>query len=588
MTRRAPFAEIPIHPDNWLPEPTTQIAFEEWMDTTGQLLKTWVQATHKDFNCENKIVKAFQALEKRNEEEWKKHEPNTDVQTGTIISSNRAEYKKMETAMLKTEKKNNKFHESHRTEYRHVLRTFADMAWEDFLYYQNVWNRKDFDPNQEFELVTTMMEDVEEMPPKTRSRGGKVLDSTKLGPEDINGPRYRPKAFSDPINAPDHELYVLFRQWNVYVITLYMRFKLGYRKLIPDVVDPEHAHRYSQPPRDTTASCHQERRQNLNIQFPRRKRTRPMVNGVEGDGDENERHSSSEVEEEYSSQSRIEMDERREARGQMEDIVWQIDDDAVRAHVRENDGKQAKSDPEYARPTKTRLLKAQHKTYHASKSSSFDWPTSFDSKDCGNTIALTKNKKEYLYEKGSDVKHLSDAEKARRSDASGRVRKIEKKPRYKMTPDANIKTTNVRVGKRAYSIIKPGETLKFDSDGRRRVALPPRFMFKRIYHVDLQAVSELGLTRKEQHEAANRMAELSESEDEGRLPTSDYYRQSGNENPGNIGKGPGYDDHQDFEQDDDAGDGFGAGGGTTGGEIGEEIEESDDEGDLFKQSYEEC
>jgi hypothetical protein len=272
----------------------------------------------------------------------------------------------------------------------------------------------------------------------------------------------------------------------------------------------------------------------------------------------------------------------------MEDIVWEIDDDAVLANVRENDTKQSKSDQEYAQPTKARLLEAQHKTYHSSKALNSDWPTSFDSKDWGSNIAFTNNEKEYVYEKDSDVKGLSDAEKARRTDATGRVRMIEKKPRYKMEPntaDSKISWKN-KINNRteSFSARKSVETMEFNPSGRRREVLPPRFIFKRRYRVHLRTISELGLTRKEKHEAANKMAELSDSEEEANVPNNEYYRRSGNENPGDIGKGPGFDDHSDMDADGDGGAGSGVGDGNTSGDV---AEETDDDGDLFRQSYEE-
>ena len=150
MNKKSPFAEIPIHPDNWLPSPNTQAEFEEWILKTTQALKAWLEATQSNFIRENEVVKAFDALNDRIAGAWAKHEPKTDVQTGTM---ERKDKQRMRAAMKTLKNEKDKFHKLHRTWYWHVERKHAHMAWEDFLYYQNVWNRRYLDPSKTFYLT---------------------------------------------------------------------------------------------------------------------------------------------------------------------------------------------------------------------------------------------------------------------------------------------------------------------------------------------------------------------------------------------------------------------------------------------------
>jgi hypothetical protein len=329
-----------------------------------------------------------------------------------------------------------------------------------------------------------------------------------------------------------------------------MRFKLGYRKQAPDVVGPLEAHRYSQPSRGTTNKTlepHRARREHLEIRFPRVKRNREaMDEGIE----ENE------VEEEYPSKDRIEKNKQYEKRGMMEPIGWRLDPEAMKHRKAAIETKRGYHSAENAQNTRD-LIPDGHVTHHAATERSFDWPTSFDG-DWGNSITLTINKKEYIYEDDSDIKRLSANDLQRRRDKDGRIRKAETKPRYKKIPSGPPVEVDVfeiaknpngtvigrnRLGDWIGSMVKKTvQPMQYDLvRGRQRVTLEPRFQFTRRFQVRMKAMPKLNGTRPLDHQTSGKMDELSDEED----------RAAGN--PGSS-----------------------------------EDEESDDEGDLFRLSYKEC
>jgi hypothetical protein len=601
--------ELPLHPTNWGSEPDTCAEFEKWMIDTSTQLKAWLRKTRDQAQHDIKIASVIEAHNNEVRQEWAIHERNTDVQTGGI--ENRKQNLTMTQHMKDLKIKGGKLHAQHQTWRGHVMRVYADMAWEDFLYYQNVWNRRHFDSSKSY--FETKKEQAE-MEAKRQA-------DPKQGSDHDEGVKGQ-SATTSSVKAEeaDAALARLYYPWLSNVMFVYKKFRLAYRKEIPTVVAPANSHRYSQPTRGTTnqkQKLYQTRHEHLELRFPRRKRKRSA--GLIEEDDIEDR----EVEEDLPSSDSIETIRRHQSGDQMEDIVWQLDPKAVKElktraeeealvklHAKEgywgwytvtNQG------VEYAQETRS-LLPDGHEVYHSSLATSFDWPTSFDPLGSANQIALTLDKMEYLYESDSNLRHLSTKDKKERRDDSGKTRKVEPKARYNTLSIVDL-DKHVRVFEPeldGYGNVKGrdrdgnwlGEMVKKNvqrmqlESGRRRKPLPPKFMFKRRFQVHLKTHKQLKVTRQERHENKGRVDELSDAEDGDRTKVNRNFKWSGPDNRGQVPSGPGDSNDEKGGHDNNEIDGNMDGNGEentrTGGNPGDEDNESEDEGDLFRQSYQEC
>jgi hypothetical protein len=595
MTNRHSFSDVALHPMNWPPNPETQEEFDQWMAETDTALRTWLEIARNRVQKNQKVKDWVEDYNIKAERIWATHEPNADVQTGEI--DGRSLNNKMQRAMKELQTEREKLHIEHETWYAHSHRMYAEIAWEEFLYYQNVWNRKYFDPYKNF-YETKKEREYTEAQKKREARQtrasavgeSRAVHDEKTVPEQATDtPLYEPKKPDVPENcaAGNPQMNDLYFQWLTHMITLYTRFKLAYRKQMPEQIDANHAHRYSQPPRGTTNQedlSQLARHEHLEIRFPRQKRKR---------GEGSDASVADEVEEGYPSRAEIQKNKQYEATNQMEQIKWRLDEASVKESVRKNDSRQRDPtlDAEYAEETR-KLLPSGHTTYHSSKATSFDWPTSYDSNHQGNNIAITLNRKEYIYEPESDAKKTKKVDIEKRRDEYGRFRKIETKPRYKMVPSSSTKTVRIfehdrkpdgsvegrdRYGNwQGRTVPRSINTMKFKRGIRdKREEVLPRFIFKRRFQVRLEEVPELSGTRQTRHKGKNMLDQLSGDEGEDCTKNNKYFQWSGNANPDQATDGS--DPDGSIGEDTD-----------TGGRSGGEDEKSDDEGDLFKQSYEEC
>ena len=503
---------------------------------------------------------------------WAAFENKTDVETGIIYK--RGDSGKLKVTMDKEAEARKLLHEKYQTWHTHNERKFAEAAWEDFHYYQNVWNRRYFDPAQKFyetKKERAYMESIEEV-----SQDPSNLMITH-DPEDFSA-LYEPAKRRDAVKSGDGpgDYKRLYDQWLNRVISLYMRFKLAYRKRMPDVVRPRDAHRYSQPPRGTTnrtLESYRARHEHLETQFPRRKR---------------KRIDDTEVEELYNKKEEVEKDKELERIGQMEPIQWRLDDEEVKKWQYEIETGEKYPIAENAQDTKD-LIPAEHVPHHASTETSFDWPTSFDA-DWGNRITLTLNKKEYLYERDSDIEDMKEDDLRKRRDSSGRVRKVDERPRYKKVPDGPPRETEeLELARNPDDTVKGrdlngdwirgvkkvvDQPMKYELGPRKqRVVEDPRFLFRRRFQVRLKAIPVLNGTRPQDHVRENRTDELSDDEEEDCTKNNMNYPWSGNANPHQVADWSGNQEGGEAPAKSDP---------------NGDDEESDDDGDLFRQSYEEC
>jgi hypothetical protein len=573
MATTRSIADNPLHPNNWPKEPETPEELEIWMEETKKGLLAWLKRAQNQVLGDAKTQSAIKQHDKHANSVWQKHERNTDVETGIVDQKNRGSYMSMLTAMKTLQDTGARLHVDHATWPKHVERKFADEAWEDFHYYQNVWNRRCFDP------TSTYHETESEKDAAKKAEEGKSAVAWAVAPL---------KRISVPLKSKDTwgDYAWLYWNWRNHMINLFIRCKLGYRKHAPDIVRPEDAHRYSQPPRGTTKrelESYDDRHKYLEICFPRRKRTRTTENGS-GEDDE--------VEEQYPSKVRLAADEELERGGHMEEIIWHLDDEAVKKlKLRKELEITRKGRKAGDSGTTGTSVPTGHVLHHGSLETSFYWPTAFDSASQDDALGLTINRKRYLYERESNVRGLNEKDKADRTEEeTGRVRKIEEGIRYRKVQSGNRIVNdfrpdldsegNVRGRDRngkwhGRQVTKTVPRMIYERVARKkRVPLPPRFQFYREFEVRLKAANGSRGTRHGNLEAKGKMNEVSDDEERDYTKENKNYKWSANETADQVdGVGGTEENGQDK---------------STPGRSNDEDIDTDDEGDLFRQSYEEC
>jgi len=552
----------PLRKENWPQEPRSDEEFSEWMEEMKEGLKKWLaesQALAQD-NSTNNLIKEFTRDTKR---EWEKHKVHTDIQTGEIYDKRRQ--KKMEEDIRSQKRRRTDLHAKHDTERKFEEYRTAQGAWEDFLYFQNVWNRRNGDREYKERLET-----VAERRTKERAKE-----------------RYRERLARGEITADED--YPDYGVWLVQLIKVFRAFHLGYRKRMPTVVGPEDAHRYTIPTRGTTP--YPKRLRILEERFPRKKRK--VIDPTE-------------AEEGYRSRSERQKDNELERKGGMTPIVWKIDQTRFEEEKNAKEGRESadserdlgavegdnsgkKTPAKYASDRRTlRLLPKDHLLHHGSAESSFDWPTSFESPDWGNEISRTGRKgvQSYGLITYSDEDEDSDAQN---------IKKV-RLPRYRKKGDPEL-TKPHKTRYKKHIVNKPGGVFMHDQNpdgtvvGRDRdeqwtghwtdgETETEEFLLddageripedRGIGHNVFQTITTTGAkpktTRRTRHQNQNVTDQLSEDEDE-KQPRDPNFKLSGTANPDQVGR---------LNVDGSSSD------------TGEDDDESGDEGDLFKQSYEEC
>ncbi|KAI4617176.1 uncharacterized protein J4E87_008416 [Alternaria ethzedia] len=556
----------PTVQENWPANPTTPAEFNTWMAETKAALEKWLreaEAAAKDPAIEETINN----YNKEARERWLPFERQTDVETGIIHDA--AQQAAMKRAVLRERRTRENIHDEHRTWRKFVEYRYAQSAWEDFLYYQNVWNRKGHDPWKIYSVTAAearyqealgslsakARQDVEDLDSNEDTAAkapnhlqAKDRQAQKPGTNNQNKlDRTKINAYTDAFHDP-------YMVWLKHMIDLYKSACLGYRKRIPGVVAPENAHRYSQPPRGTT---------------PRNR---------------------AEDEEGSRTKAQRSRDMRLERRGRMESITWSIDEKAYEKLRAEKEKEFSKN------PLTINLLPDGHQTHHGSLETSFNWPTSFDTPV--STILTTTKTRHHVYDPLSDPSPSPSSPKSRKSflgykkdDKGERIKKIDKRPHYQreihmreglvfqhqMRADGTVEGRD-RNGEWIGDWV-PGQIASpvwvYDGDGER-IPLPPRYESRNRFSTFLVKESHVRETRRQRHEGAGREYEVSDDENEACVNSNANFSRSGNVNPELLGN-----PWADNLDSDDEGEGVGHPGDS-------DDEDSDDDGDLFAQSYREC
>jgi hypothetical protein len=591
----------PIRKVNWPPTPRTKGEFMQWMEATRQALLKWLRES-RSLAQDEKSKEQILELLKQEKGDWKKYRTQTDEQTGSIYD--KGAQIEMEKAMGSVKQRRAGLHQSLGTWHRYAEYRTAQSAWEDFLYYQNVWNRKNDkwkDVYHETAAERRAFQQEAGMDEKTSAVNKFEKRNPFSGTKD-----------SDKIRRTDIEpngMYCYgYEPWIMEIIKIFKTFRLGYRKQAPDTLITQHAHRYTQPPRGTTPTSirsYRRRSRYLEERFPRNKRT--VID-------------TSEIEEERRDRLQLEKDNELARKGSMVPISWSVDEDSFEkvrkikeSAIRETATKQKL--PGYASDIRTqKLLPKGHQLHHASLETSFDWPTSFETASWDNVLLKTNRKSTLVYEEDTDTDTDDKEDSNQNYNTKKRKRKQYKLDGggHKVVKMSRGRYTMVTVKKRgrifAFDEKNDGTVVgrdgegnwqghwtdgdieerefKLDADGQR-IPKAPRPIYRRVFSTTTITPEDQGMTRQSRHTThtnKNVAHQLSDDEEPGRAGTNPNYDLSGNANPAQVGKPTVWDDDSGAEN------GYAGGTGDEGseGETGLEEEESDDERDLFRLSYQEC
>ncbi|EFQ90085.1 hypothetical protein CFE70_000270 [Pyrenophora teres f. teres 0-1] len=609
---------LPMNPtrkENWLDEPKNERQFQKWLSETREMLLQWLreaEARARDMEISAQI----EENKSQSETVWEQYKGHVDVQTGDIYD--KTAQKAMQYAMGNQEKLREKLHKRLGTYHRFIEYRTAQATWEDFLYYQNVWNRRSPWAKQVYH------ETPADRPRKEHSRASRAAlraasknerdpfgpvggdtPATPLGTSIkkkhaahllFGTPGYRRISRRDDAPHADAAYFGAYYEWRERMSKTYEKFKLGYRKRIPAVVGPEDAHRYSQPTRGTTPSellRYRRRHRHLEERFPREKRRKIDP---------------TEVEEGYRSKEDRAKDLVLKGQGKMEAIVLTLDEETCNTKRKEKDSKYMQN------PGTQRLLPKDHVLHHGCLETSFDWPTSFSSPDMIERTMITKMKRAYVYEETGDTELNGGSLLKRRSpiqyklDEQGqRIKRIDREPRYQvsflrkrgqvfihdMHPDGSVVGRD-RNGK-WFGHGEEGdiEELNFDLEGQgERIAEANRYLTRNIFTTSLRRARETPPTRSEVHHARNITNQLSDAEDENCVNGNPNWLRSANLNPDQLGNINGSETGSETVNlntgqlgninSSETGRET-----TNGGSDSDDTEDSDDEGDCFAESYRE-
>lgn len=556
---------------------------ETWISNTRDALYIWLQQAC-DRAEDGPSKTAIASRTKSTDEVWAKFESKTDVQTGTIYEE--SEQQEMLESMKEEATAHRKVHDKLVTYHRHVERMCAESSWEDFLYYQNVWNRKDFNPFNEF-YMTKADRVIQEAQIKKQKKKAAAKENNEKPKNNEDRSKAEVAQFLKKLpprpvlrvsEAETKRLYVHCRLWRNHMIQLYTKHKLAYRKRMPSTIEPDKAHRYSQPPRGTVNKAldsGKQRSTHLELRFPRRKRV--VLD-------------TSEVEEHYPKKSKLRENDKIGEEG-WECISFELDDEACKRLQHEKEAKNRKD------PLTQALRPVDHVLHHGSMDTSFNWPTSFDNPEEGGRIAMTTMRKRYIFENTPCAKDNNDDRTTDMTDGVCRkLRKIQKAPRYKRAVE---KKTGIMF---YYDSNADGTVVGRDSSGswmgkwkegnievekgfetnnkRERIRLPDRYSFQNEFQVHNKGVEDLPNIdlqefRANRPEEGGQGHELSADEADDYVETNKHFRLSGNNHPTEVESGLGNGENVRWSSapviDSNSHD-----------------SESDDEGDLFTLSYNEC
>ncbi|KAH6881333.1 hypothetical protein BKA58DRAFT_305346 [Alternaria rosae] len=603
---RAPDGIInPTLIENWPPEPVTEAHFEEWLTKTREALLAWLTQSalvDQDATTKENINKHY----KKAKQTWEDLiAPMAFDERGDAI--NKEDKDLIVKKRTPAKAASTRVHKPAQTWRKFIEHRYAQASWEDYLYYQNVWNRRHLEANKYY--VETAAEKLavaaRKEPRKAATTDNddsedKVLPFKADGLNEGNPRNGTPGQLEIKAMSDDREgaFYHPYMAWRNHMIRLYKTFKLAYRKRAPAIIEPDVAHRYSQPPRGTMPqhlSRFRRRHKHLEERFPRRRRQMVDVR---------------EVEEDYCPDIKRQKDNELERKGEMVSITWRINEDAYQRKKTATDTNSGFSN----NPLTLELLPQVHITHHGSTETSFNWPTSFDSPAWGTTRSVTLIRRDYHYERvpdnnpedddnnnddnnnddNNDANQPKSKSTPYKTDKSGnRIKKLDATPRYEKeerTEQENIfiydRLPNGEVAGRdrhgkwkgQYKMINVHNEHPALDEAGNRILLPRRYMTRNKFKIQLEARGSVRMTRSQRHVDRGITDQLSEDEDEGRVDSNKNFSRSGNVNPDLLGNP--WADNIDSDGEGEGGEGVDHPGDS-------DDDESGDEGDLFAESYRE-
>ncbi|KAH7135343.1 hypothetical protein B0J11DRAFT_502169 [Dendryphion nanum] len=227
-SRRSTFQKKDVLPSNnpaekryWQNEPKNAQEMNDWIEFTKENLLQHL----KDKRDEKKSqkVKGYIKTETANiqryfESTWA---PRTDVLTGNMWDA--VEQETMQADMDNRHAVLKAYHAKHKTALSISEYVYALQYWEDFLYYQNEWNRRHHE--KKYDPTETSWENKER---KRLSDWNTVENAARSEA----GDKFQ-SGYWDYLNWRDH------------MIELYQHYGVGNRSNIPNPLEPEQFHRYS-------------------------------------------------------------------------------------------------------------------------------------------------------------------------------------------------------------------------------------------------------------------------------------------------------------------------------------------------------
>lgn len=502
----------PTRKSNWPPQPSSREEFQVWMEQTKEALQTWLREA-QDRARYPETKKDIDAYNARALQEWQSFEIQTDEQTGTIW--NPPDQERMEQQMELLNEERATLHHNNETYVRSIEYSAAQAAWEDFLFYQNVWNRR----NERTGIPLRVRE-----PKKTESQEAVVKPKSNLGKEAqnfIRGTEGQDSLTRFSEKPPRGNYFNYWEVWSTAIVSTFREFEHGYRKKAPEFIDPSNAHQYYQPPRGTifrNGGTTKKRRNRFRERFPRKKLKAT------------EYHENEEGFRRFEVPARASPSAFRKK--DLTHINWSIDKDTVEDHMRQKEEKNR------------HVRDADVGLHQACLEKSSDAQTSFESHLWGNTVSRTCMLKELVSDTTTSLVQSSEqhdsAESSGGTDpmvnaASSAAMPVEK-PRYKakisMKVPRNFNLARTQEGKvrrpkkgqpfgGAWEDEKQEqECLEFELNNGERIKEDENPKYRMSYRTIIMK-DHARTTRRSRHENADALDQLSDTSGSDSDPDSD-------------------------------------------------------------------
>lgn len=569
-------------------EPRTKKEFVEWMKKTQQKLQLWLEEATKRARDEE-VARKLDEFTRKSKSSWDKYEALCDIQTGEIYDP--GEHKALQT-LVETERDERKaIHQQHHVHPKQKDFMFAQSAWEDFLFYQNVWNRRfGWNPRGTAKFKGTCYteteaekREVKEMEKRAKELGKFPCEPAKEPPHDPPGDgdanTADPGFDTDEVHGDDQlyvdELQQYFDDWTQHIISVFRKFKVGYRQCMPDSVGPQETRRYTQSIRNNTRMTTQDylkRKAHLQDRFPGQR----GVDYIPGNIEEIHTNPCARIILKYTRPDQL---VRNDA---------QPDTEGFQA-VRES------YEREQPKSSIASLRENGHVLHHGFTERSRDWPTSYESPDWGNEFAIVGVKhtpvfqEEENQEENSAPAFTSTQVRYKLNQNKNPIPKLETRKRYKlkstskpgqvfqhqMNDDGTVAGRHREKGWPGTVVdgIVTVESFELD-EKNQRILLDSSPVTRIEYSTAIVTWGSPALTRRERIEQKGLENEHSEDEDANFVPLDPNWARSGNMNPNASeaegGSGDGAEPNRDGDEAEDVPSGD---------------SDSDSDHDRFRQSY---